>query len=166
MNRLAGFLVLLVANAALVLAADHGVPNLAQVNTGIWRGGQPESGGWSYLRTLGVTNVVKLNQTSEASDAEAVRLGMRVIAVPLPLNTVQALLKEPKLAEVRAATDAIKPGTFIHCSHGQDRTGLVVGAYRVWRCGWSKSAAYAEMLRLGFHPSLVGLQRFWEHRVH
>ena len=157
--------VLMAAAGELLLAADHGVPNLAPVSPGIWRGGQPDAAGWSYLRSLGVTNVVKLNAAAEGSDADAVKLGMRVVAIPLPLDTVEALLKEPKLADIRAATDAIKPGTFVHCSHGQDRTGLVVGAYRVWRCGWEKSAAYEEMLKLGFHPSMVGLERFWSKRV-
>ena len=35
-------------------------PNLAQVEPGVWRGGQPTEQGWRDLRSLGITNVVKL----------------------------------------------------------------------------------------------------------
>ena len=62
----------------------------------------------------------------------------------------------------RQAVDAIKPGTFIHCTHGHDRTGLVVGCYRVLKQGWTKNDAYAEMLQHGFHPELLGLYLFWD----
>ena len=54
----------------------------------------------------------------------------------------------------------VAPGTFVHCAHGQDRTGLVVAVYRV-RHGWTKAQAQAEMLRLGFHPTLLGLWQSW-----
>jgi tyrosine-protein phosphatase SIW14 len=50
----------------------------------------------------------------------------------------------------------------VHCTHGQDRTGLVVGLYRTIHDGWTKTDAYREMLQLGFHPELRGLREFWE----
>ena len=34
---------------------SHGVPNLVQVEPGIWRSGQPTADGWVYLKSLGVT---------------------------------------------------------------------------------------------------------------
>ena len=37
---------------------------------------------------------------------------------------------------------------------------VVVASYRV-RSGWSHKEAEAEMLRLGFHPLLVGLWQTW-----
>lgn len=33
----------------------HGIPNLAQVESGVWRGGQPTDEGWTYLKSVGVT---------------------------------------------------------------------------------------------------------------
>lgn len=50
---------------------------------------------------------------------------------------------------------------FLHCHHGADRTGLMVGVYRVTFCGWTKEAAIQEMVEggYGFHP-------IWENLVH
>ena len=59
------------------------------------------------------------------------------------------------------AVSIATPGTFVHCSHGQDRTGLLVGLYRL-KQGWAKTNAYTEMLTNGFHPALHGLHEFWE----
>jgi tyrosine-protein phosphatase SIW14 len=51
----------------------------------------------------------------------------------------------------------------VHCQENRDRTGLLVGLYRVRRQGWPPEAAYDEMLRFGLRPSLRYLHRyFWE----
>jgi protein tyrosine/serine phosphatase len=57
---------------------------------------------------------------------------------------------------------AIGGGVLVHCTHGQDRTGWVVGAYRVLYEGVSKSVAYDEMLKHNFHEVLHGLHEAWE----
>ena len=46
--------------------------------------------------------------------------------------------------------------------HGRDRTGLVVGCYRMWINGWSDSVAAREMSALGYRWSLPGLSAFWK----
>ena len=56
----------------------------------------------------------------------------------------------------------IGSGTFVHCTHGQDRTGLIIAIYRLTKCGWSKKKAQREMLKLGFHKEMLGLWRFWK----
>lgn len=44
-----------------------------------------------------------------------------------------------------------KGGVYFHCLHGVDRTGFMAAAYRVLVQGWTKEAAIAEMIDLGFH---------------
>lgn len=39
----------------------------------------------------------------------------------------------------------------IHCLHGEDRTGIVIAAYRIKYQGWKLSDALTEMFNLGFH---------------
>ena len=133
-----------------------GIPNLELVsNQNIYRGGQPSlPADWAYLRSLGVSNVVKLNLEPEG-DPE-----MPVYA--FPVTTEQQLLGTDLAIPLHQAVAIIQPGTFVHCEHGQDRTGLVVAMWRVVRCGWSKDAAQQEMLDLGFHKELVGLWAFWQ----
>ena len=139
---------------------DHGIPNFAQVSPGIWRGGQPNAEGWQYLKSLGVKWDVKLNTDKEASDSAAKTNGIQVISIPITLK--QQILGRPTAKMLGAAVDAIKSeGTYVHCEHGQDRTGLVIGAYRVRVQRWSKSEAYKEMKAHGFHPLLHGLYSSW-----
>ena len=54
---------------------------------------------------------------------------------------------------------------FIHCHHGQDRTGLIIGLYRVEAQGWAPAKAYQEMLVNGFHPNLAGLDKYFRDRT-
>lgn len=156
-------LVLLTACATTSQNYDHGVPNLAQVEEGVWRGGQPTAEGWAYLRSLGVTNTIKLNPVSEGSDDLALSNGIQVLY--FPITTIQQTLDEPKEETVYDAALSITNGTFVHCTHGEDRTGLVVGVYQVRVRHWTKEAAYKEMMDHGFHPSLLGLYRFWRDLV-
>jgi len=142
----------------------HGVPNLHQVEGTVWRSGQPSTPeAWRYLRSLGITTVVKLNRESEGSDAGAVAAGMTVIAIPMPPSDIWETLTQPAQSDIRRAVAAMREGhALVHCTHGEDRTGLAVGAYRVWVDGWPKRAARREMDADGFHQELVGLDEAWE----
>jgi len=145
----------------------HNIPNFRPVpdNLGVYRGGQPKShAGWAYLHSLGVSNVVKLNLESDASDNEARALGMTVHY--FPIATHHQLLLKPDRQTVSNAVAAITPGTYVHCKHGRDRTGLIVGCKRVWQDGWAKTNAWNEMIADGFHPALHGLTQFWNDDVH
>jgi tyrosine-protein phosphatase SIW14 len=146
---------------------SHDIPNFRPVpgNPSVYRGGQPKSQvGWAYLQSIGVSNVVKLNLESEASDSDARALGMTVHY--FPINTLHQVLLKPDRSAVSNAVAAIKPGTYVHCKHGQDRTGLIVGCKRVWQDGWAKTNAWNEMIADGFHPALHGLSDFWKEDVH
>lgn len=77
----------------------------------------------------------------------------------------QGLFKPDRLA-VSNVVAAIKPGTFVHCKHGRDRSGLIVGCKRVWRDGWAKTNAWSEMIADGFNSTLHGLTDFWQDDVH
>ena len=133
----------------------NGVPNLRQVGPGVWRGGQPTDEGWAHLQTLGLSNVVKLNEQSEGRDSPA------FAGYYDPISISEQLLKVPS-AKVDAAVSHIAPGTYVHCSHGQDRTGLICAVYRVKHDHWTKAQAEKEMLANGFHKELHGLWDWWE----
>jgi tyrosine-protein phosphatase SIW14 len=142
------------------------VPNLRIVSpaNAIFRGGQPTTPqAWATLVTLGVSNVVKLNYESEGSDSEATQLGLKVYRFPMDLE--HQILEKPDPLLVSNAVAAISPGSFVHCEHGQDRTGVVIACYRVWHDHWPKSQASLEMQTNGFHSFLLGLADFWEDDV-
>lgn len=156
----------------------HGVPNYVEVSPDLLRGGQPSAEGWKWLKEeKGVTSVVKLNYESEGSDEEARKLGLRVIvnsiqpagldgkspeAILSAAIETRALPADESIANAVRAMVLRKGVMYVHCSHGQDRTGLVVGVFRVLHDGLTKESAYQEMLRNHFHPGLHGLHEFWE----
>lgn len=153
------------------MTLDHGIPNLFAVEQDILRGGTPTADGWTYLKGQGITDVVKLNTEAESTDSVAEALGMVIHRFPIPWWR-QVFLR-PSQADMIAAVACIKPHTFIHCGSdartaspdaqedntqgGEDRTGLVVGCFRLSQ-GWTKADAYAEMISHTFHPALQGLQ--------
>jgi protein tyrosine/serine phosphatase len=141
-----------------------GVPNFREVEYGLYRGGQPDDQGWNGLKALAVKRVVKLNTEQEGSDVAATALGMEVCYWPIQLMEQLVYLPD-KYAVYQAVNAIVIPGTFVHCEHGQDRTGLIVGCYRVWSEGWAKDSAFNEMLECGFHKGLLGLDLFWDWRV-
>lgn len=141
-----------------------GLPNFTIVEGTLYRGGQPDDAGWNELKRLGVTTVVKLDPAGEAQDVAAEALGMKVVYEPI--GTLAQLATMPGMDQVQRAVNALGGlDTYVHCKHGQDRTGLVVGCYRVWTQGWSKEAAWQEMLEHGYHRLLLGLTLFWKLRV-
>lgn len=161
------FAVMLLQLCGCVTAVlTHGVPNFATVEPGVYRGGQPTEAGWKYLKSIGVSYDVKLNTWDEASDLGAFAAGMFVQDDGI-IDFWEQTLGRPNGYAVDSAVQSLinkgnHPGIFIHCEHGQDRTGLVVAIYRVRVCGWSKADAEKEMLARGFHKDLRGLWDFWE----
>jgi hypothetical protein len=165
-------LIKIISGAALLLTTScatkptsFGIPNFYKVSPGVWRGGQPSREGWDYLKAFGVSRVIKLNTEREGSDNYAEQIGMTVYRAPI--NFWQQI-----------GLESLQPGfvfnryggismtnIFIHCQHGEDRTGLVVGMYRIQCNGWSKEKAQEEMMQHNFHPILHGLWEFWEDKV-
>jgi protein tyrosine/serine phosphatase len=68
------------------------------------------------------------------------------------------------LAILKTATP--DDGIYVHCKHGQDRTGLVMGLERVIDVGWQPKDAHDEMVRIGFHTAFLGLQEYFENKTH
>jgi len=160
MKRFALLLVLL--GGCSHMSYTHGIPNLATVSPGLYRGGQPTAEGFKYLRdVLHVTLVIKLNTEAEGSDANS---GIKTLALPMPPSTFWTLWGQPRPYDVFQAVIAMgltKDVIYVHCTHGQDRTGLVVGVFRLLHDHWSKDQAWEEMQAHGFHRSLLGLVDFW-----
>lgn len=77
------------------------------------------------------------------------RYGMRF--VHLPLHPVLP----PSLAELEWAVAILEDsGTrpiLVHADRGEERTGMVIAAYRIGVQGWSAERAYAEMVPDGGH---------------
>lgn len=160
------------AAACSPMVYDRGVPNFVQVGPGLWRSGQITTReGWDHvLETAHVTaahlHVIKLNDDSEARDNPPAGVDVHYLPIPPRDGDVPSIVDRPdpeRLARIERYLETATESEvwLVHCSHGQDRTGLVIGRYRVVHDGWSKRAALREMLAHHFHPELVGLLWSW-----
>lgn len=123
----------------------------------IYRSNQPPDNSAPELLALGVTNVLKLNMDSEWTDYHLTN-ALKVIY--LPIDQKDILVGPVPQAKLDAAMARITGGTLVHCTYGQDRTGLIVALYRL-KTGWTRADAEKEMLEHGFHKTLLGLWRTW-----
>jgi protein tyrosine/serine phosphatase len=134
-----------------------GLTNVGRVAPGIYRGAQPETAGYATLKRMGVKTVINLRTSmSEKKAVEAA--GMRSIEVPIEMSSDHI---RPKVDWVVAlmADPANRP-LFVHCRQGQDRTGIVVAAYRMKEEGWKPAEAEAEMQSFGFNDVWVKFKQF------
>jgi protein tyrosine/serine phosphatase len=124
------------------------LPNFAQVSPTLFRSGQPTQAGIASLKSSGVKTILKLNSDSPAEAGWAAAAGLKFQAMPMGTQS------SPSYEEVDAALAFIKDPAnqpvLVHCKLGHDRTGAVVGAYRVSVQGWPVDKAASEALSLGY----------------
>ena len=154
------------AQIAVVRGEIESIPELHQVTEGVYRGGRPERRGLQQLKRMGVRTIINLEDDRRATTSEradAASLGMDWYGSPMnagrtpkdhQIDEILGMLQDPSLQPV-----------FIHCKHGQDRTGLVMGLYRVEVQHWDAAKAYQEMLDDGFHPQYQALDQYFRDRT-
>jgi protein tyrosine/serine phosphatase len=134
-----------------------GLPNAGRVTPGIYRGAQPEAAGYATLKALGVKTVINL-RTSLNEQRAVEAAGMRYLEVPIEMSQEGLQAKTDRVVTLMA--DPANQPVFVHCRQGQDRTGIVVAAYRMRQQQWPLASAEAEMQDFGFNDLWVGFTRF------
>lgn len=138
------------------------IRNLWKVNAGLWRGGQPDEEGLCELARLGVKTVICLRFRISIIDWERAvceKLGLKFISIPLNYTT---LPRAPQIERFfKTVDDAANHPVYVHCYHGSDRTGLMLGIYRIARDGWVVVDAYKEMKLCGFHRFRIRPFKWW-----
>ncbi len=119
--------------------------NFGYVAPHIFRSAQPDAIGYDTLRQLGVSAVLKLNSDNSADEALwCQEHGIVLIEKDMStfVNTVDEVMQ---IASLLNGIDS----TLVHCQHGRDRTGLIVGAFRIVLQGWDVAKADAERKAYG-----------------
>jgi tyrosine-protein phosphatase SIW14 len=145
------------ADVSLVQAVSLNIPNFGQVDNNFYRGGMPNEAGLQQLRDAGVKTIVSLaNERKYVGPERAVakKLGMQFIYIPM------SAWREPSQNQIDSFLSVVnrkdEQPVFVHCVHGEDRTGAMVAIYRM-QTGWSEERAYQEMLSKGFHRIFLNL---------
>ncbi len=137
------------------------LPNFQQVNQNLYRGAQPPAEGLKILASKGIKTILNLRGASDETRAEeqqARALGMKFINLPLPP------LSKPDFTQVDQAlaliNDPANQPVFVHCKHGEDRTGTVIACYRMTHDHWNDEQAITEAKQFGMSFVQVSMKRF------
>ena len=138
-----------------------GVKNFAEVTPTLYRGGQPNSEGYAALAKMGVNIVVDARLSGKDNERKEVeKAGMQYVSSPW-----HCLFPRDEAMARFLAVLQTNPGkkVFVHCRYGDDRTGMMIAAYRMSVEGWTADEALKEMDEFGFHHlvchSLVSYER-------
>lgn len=117
----------------------------------LYRGPLPDKPLLDELQQLGVTRLVSLCDESDASmsmSLECARRGLDHCHIPL------SPFVRPTEEEIEAFLSLLdqRDGmpTYVHCIHGRDRTGTMLGIFRLSQ-GWTLADALSEMQSYGFY---------------
>src|SRR5215471_17263236 len=112
-----------------------GVSNFGEVTPNLFRGAHPSPEGFQTLAKMGVNIIVDARGgQSESEGKEVKRLGLRYVAIPwrCPFPKDDTFVKFLKLLH-----DNPDKKIFVHCKLGDDRTGMMIAAYRMANQGWT-----------------------------
>lgn len=121
------------------------ISNFQKVNDNLYRGGRPSFSDLQDLKAAGVKTILNLRMDGDGEESEAQnvqQLGMKYVNEEFAFG-------KPDLRKVERVLNVMNdPANFpvyIHCRQGADRTGMMVGIYRVLNDGWSWDQVWDEM---------------------
>jgi tyrosine-protein phosphatase SIW14 len=151
-------------NAPAEVIGKELIPDFAAVTPALYRGAQPRQHGFQALAKLGIQIVVDLRGDRDSERAEVTGLGMQYVPMPWQCSFPKDRIFADFLTLIRK-----NPGKkiFVHCRVGDDRTGMMIAAYRMAEEGWTAKQALDEMAKYGFlfaHKRLIcpGLSEYEE----
>ncbi len=124
-----------------------GVKNFGEVTPYLYRGAQPTRDGLKALAGMGVDIVVDLRLSGQSSESKLVTAdGMKYVSIPWHC----LFPSDEKVARFLAVVrNNPKKKIFVHCRFGDDRTGLMIAAYRMAVENWTPDEAWKEMRQFG-----------------
>jgi len=135
------------------------VENFGVVVAGrLYRSSQPTARAWHILRRHKIGRLVNLRTETEAPAMFALELAvcdsgdMSMTHIPVAAR----LPGERQILQFLRVVRSSEEPVLVHCKHGEDRTGLMVAAYRIVVDDWPVPRALAEMRR--FRARLKGEQ--------
>lgn len=131
------------------------VENFHKVDENLYRSGRPELSDMQRFAELGIKTILTLEtyiadpEFGDEEEYAANMVGIKMVRIPMsPLPT-----NRPDLEDIQTALDVMldpaRQPVLVHCYHGSDRTGIVIGAYHIKKDGWSAEKAIEDMRKFG-----------------
>lgn len=130
--------------------SEAGVRNFGEVTPTLYRGGLVNGSGIKALKKLGMNVIVDTHANDTSEQEEVQKLGMKYVAIPwhCPWPHDEVFAKFLKVVHENKGKKI-----FVHCRLGDDRTGMMVAAYRIAEEQWTAEEAMKEMKSFGFTKS-------------
>lgn len=133
---------------------DKDLPNFHVVSPVLFRGAAPTEEGLERLHKMGVKTIIDLRiapKTVAKEHTHVDQMGVKFVNLPMsdqpPTEAqIQTFLK--------TIADPAQQPVFVHCQHGADRTGAMIGIYREQVEKWPYDKTYKEMRKYGFKSHL------------
>lgn len=87
-------------------------------------------------------------------------------SVPLPKIPFSPINEASIIKALKATMDPTLQPVYVHCSHGKDRTGLVIALYRVFVEGMDKDQAFHEMRSIGYTPFEFMIGKYYKENAY
>lgn len=136
------------------------LPNFHKVHPYLYRGGEPTNKGLDQLSKTGIKTIIDLRaptKTAKAEEAYAKSIGLEYINLPMSDKAPTEKQVETMLKTIDQGKKSDQP-VFVHCQHGSDRTGCMIGIWRVTRDGFDYDKTYKEMRKYYFGPKYTELK--------
>jgi tyrosine-protein phosphatase SIW14 len=137
---------------------DKDLPNFHGVAPGIWRGAAPSAAGLQKLKARGIRTIIDLRiEKKGQKEEEATAKALGFTRLRIPMGSEAPTKKQIQLLFSTLEKAGSAP-VFVHCQHGADRTGAMIGLWRVTHQGWDFETTWKEMRKYGFKPWLKDLK--------
>lgn len=127
--------------------------------THLYRSAQPDEKGYADLWQLGVREIMPLNGANPNT------MGWNGLVLPRAMNGFESGEDiERIVSDLRRSLD-IGRTVLVHCTHGRDRTGCIIGAYRIIVDGWNYAKMEEERMLYG-NPFVLEVEEPIKHALH
>lgn len=134
------------------------LPNFQEVvEKQIYRGAAPTQAGLKKLQEIGIHTIIDLRIEKVNREEKKIAEGMGFTWIHLPLGREAPTRKQVETF-LAALAKAEKEPVYVHCQHGADRTGAMIGIYRMRVQEWDFEKTWKEMRQFGFKPYLTELK--------
>ena len=126
--------------------------NLFRVTPSLYRSEQLTAKDEALLQQQNIKTIINLRFFDRDDDQEELsHLQLNLVNHPLKSWHIKPKQIAAVLYDIEQAQK--QGGVLVHCYHGADRTGLIIGMYRIVNQGWSIEEAKREMVEgpYGFH---------------